>query len=63
MFSGKSFHSVVVDGIYFHSSGKFAQGWVNTTHLSLGAVHSANGTETRRVHYIVNVTSSAESYI
>ena len=37
-------------GTYSHSNGKFVQGF------SLGAVHSANGIETRRVHYIDNVT-------
>ena len=37
------------------------QGWDNTIHFSLGAVHSKNGFETWRVHYIVNVTSSARN--
>ena len=49
------FHFVVVAvifsyschvGSYSHFNVKFVQGRVNTTHFSLGAVHSANGIET-----------------
>ena len=39
----------------------FVQGWDNTTQFSLGAVHSENGFEIWRLHYIVNVTSSARN--
>ena len=44
-------------------NSNLVQGWVNTTHFSLGAVHSENGFETGRLHYIVNhnVTSSARN--
>ena len=43
------------------SRASLVKGCVNTTHFSLGAVHCTNGFETWRVHYMVDVTSSARN--
>ena len=50
---------LAISGATLTSMSSFVMGWVNTTGFSLGAVQFVDSIENWRVHYIVNVTSSA----